>query len=669
MTDKPHPTCEQIARKLWGSPLKTERSELYWLCPRHEDQHPSFKINPEKDVWFCGPCGLQGGNWWTLAAFVSGFAPDDRKNIAIWLAEKGFEGESETKRKKSSAPRDRFADSEILREFIYRDAVGIPIAKKTRRGYADPKRDQEIKKAGQAFRWWTWQESAWTPGLGKDKQAALPMYRAGEASQAGKTREEPIILTEGEHDAEAAASLGLQSVSPGGTGTLRQRDIEFLKCRHVVIVGHSGSTAEFADAQTRAALLHKSCGSVRLVFIPNFKDLALAIEAGFSRDLWDILLSETEDWHPPTGRELFAQTRAELRAHTWISEAQEITCALWAWHTHVFDVWDDTPYLHFTSADVSCGKTKTMKLVGCLSANPRVAATISSAAVYRVIQLWRPTLLFDEADNLIRGDSELAQTILGILNSGSSVGSPAIRMVGTGSNMMPEEFDTFGPKAFTAVNKLPSSISSRSIVIKMKPAPPKTLKPFRLRKLQKECTPLQAAIGAWLKPRRAELESLEPEIPEALQFRDADIHMPLLAIAHLLGQDIEKQATDAFLEIYGKTSEDERSIGQELLTDIWKIWLYPQEELLTDPPDKIQSDYVLNELLKMQDRIWPRFHRSGQGLNANDLSRLLKKYDIKANRIWFEDKRLRGYTLAEFIPVWKSSCPWLELPGHPTQNT
>lgn len=665
MPDKPHPTCEQIARKLWGPPLKVERSELYWLCPRHEDNHPSFKINPEKDVWFCGPCGLQGGNWWTLAAFISGFAPDDKKNIAIWLAEKGFEAESEAKRKRSSTRRDRFADSEIVREFIYRDAAGIPIAKKTRRGYTDPERDKEIKKAGQAFRWWTWQESAWTSGLGKDKQASLPLYRANEAAQAGKVREDPIILTEGEHDADAAASLGLQAVSPGGTGTLRQRDVEFLKCRHVVIVGHSGSTAEFADAQTRAALLHKSCGSVRLLFIPGFKDLALAIEGGFSRDLWDGLLADTEDWHSPTGRELFDQSRTMIRAHTWISRAQEITVTLWAWHTHVFDIWDDTPYLHFTSADVSCGKTKTMKLVGCLCANPRPCGTISVAAIYRVIDKWRPTIMFDEADNLIRGDSEVAQTILGVLNSGSSLGTPAVRMVGSGTNMEPAEFEMFGPKAFTAVNKLPSSISSRSIVIKMKPAPPKAIQPFHYRKIQKELAPLAAAVGAWLKSHRGELELLEPEIPEALQFREADLHTPLLAIAKFLGPDIEEEAANAFLELYGATSEDERSIRQELLSDIWKVWLCPEEELLDDPPEQIQSEYVLDELLKMKDRPWPNFHRSGQGLNANDKAVMLKKYDIKAKRLRFEDQKLRGYLLADFLPVWRSSCPWLELPGQP----
>ena len=663
MLDKPHPTCEQIARKLWGAPLKAERNELYWLCPRHNDQHPSFKINPEKDVWFCGPCGLQGGNWWTLAAFISGFVPDDKKNIAMWLAEKGFEAESETKRKKSSAPRDRFADSEILREFIYRDASGIPIARKTRRGYADPKQDHEIKKAGQAFRWWTWQESAWLPGLGKDKQASLPLYRADQAAQSGKTREEPIILTEGEHDADAAASLGLQAVSPGGTGTLRARDIEFLKCRHVVIVGHSGSTAEFADAQTRAALLHKSCGSVRLVFIPSFKDLALAIEAGFNRDLWDNLLNETDDWHPPTGRELFERYRAILRENISLSDSQEIACALWACHTHVYESFDCTPYLYITSADPGCGKTHLMDVVGFLSARPKPSGTISAPAIFRAIQQWKPTLLIDEADNIIRGDSEMAQTILGVLNSGYSRGTPAIRCVGQGANLKAEEFETYGPKAFTALGRLPSTITSRSLRIKMRKAQPQSIRRFRFSRLQKSCAPIAAAMGAWLVSHARELESAEPDIPDSLQLRDAEIHIPLLAVAELLGADIAEQARAAFTELQGAGAEDERSISQQLLADIWAIWTRPEGNLLNEIPDQVSSKYILEELIKLEDRRWCHFHKSGREMTINDLSNILLRYDIKSDRLHFENERMRGYTLIQFIPIWRDNTPWCELPG------
>jgi hypothetical protein len=30
------------------------------LCPLHDDRHPSLRVNPDKQVWFCDPCGIGG---------------------------------------------------------------------------------------------------------------------------------------------------------------------------------------------------------------------------------------------------------------------------------------------------------------------------------------------------------------------------------------------------------------------------------------------------------------------------------------------------------------------------------------------------------------------------------------------------------------------------------
>jgi DNA primase len=29
-------------------------------CPLHDDQHPSLRVNPDKQVWYCDPCGTGG---------------------------------------------------------------------------------------------------------------------------------------------------------------------------------------------------------------------------------------------------------------------------------------------------------------------------------------------------------------------------------------------------------------------------------------------------------------------------------------------------------------------------------------------------------------------------------------------------------------------------------
>src|SRR5690242_15830274 len=81
--------CIEIARAVLGEPAKTSGREAIYECPHHDDQHPSLKINLQKDVWMCGPCGAKGGAW-TLAAFLAGRDPDDKAGVIGWLGDHGL---------------------------------------------------------------------------------------------------------------------------------------------------------------------------------------------------------------------------------------------------------------------------------------------------------------------------------------------------------------------------------------------------------------------------------------------------------------------------------------------------------------------------------------------------------------------------------------------------
>lgn len=43
-----------------GGPVKREGQELLWQCPNHDDAHPSFRINAQKNVFACFPCDVKG---------------------------------------------------------------------------------------------------------------------------------------------------------------------------------------------------------------------------------------------------------------------------------------------------------------------------------------------------------------------------------------------------------------------------------------------------------------------------------------------------------------------------------------------------------------------------------------------------------------------------------
>ena len=81
--------CTDIARAALGEPLRQKGHELDYRCPVHDDQHPSLKVNPDKNNWMCGPCGKSGGPW-ALAAFLSGRDPSDKPPVTEWLRERGL---------------------------------------------------------------------------------------------------------------------------------------------------------------------------------------------------------------------------------------------------------------------------------------------------------------------------------------------------------------------------------------------------------------------------------------------------------------------------------------------------------------------------------------------------------------------------------------------------
>jgi len=50
---------EVVQRLGLGTPAQKGR-ELAVCCPFHDDAHPSLQLNPEKQVWYCHPCGIGG---------------------------------------------------------------------------------------------------------------------------------------------------------------------------------------------------------------------------------------------------------------------------------------------------------------------------------------------------------------------------------------------------------------------------------------------------------------------------------------------------------------------------------------------------------------------------------------------------------------------------------
>lgn len=116
---------------------------------------------------------------------------------------------------------------------------------------------------------------------------------------------------------------------------------------------------------------------------------------------------------------------------------------LFSW---VYDCFNEVPYLRFIG-DTGSGKTRAVTTIGALCYKPIFATGGASVSpIFRILDLFRGTLLIDEAD--YRFSDEKAD-IIKILNCGNTPTFPVLRSKSKKQKEFdPVAFQVFGPKIF-----------------------------------------------------------------------------------------------------------------------------------------------------------------------------------------------------------------------------
>ncbi len=57
---KLHVDLARVATALWGPAPLRKSKRLFWACPFHHDEHPSFQVDVQRQTWRCWPCGIGG---------------------------------------------------------------------------------------------------------------------------------------------------------------------------------------------------------------------------------------------------------------------------------------------------------------------------------------------------------------------------------------------------------------------------------------------------------------------------------------------------------------------------------------------------------------------------------------------------------------------------------
>ena len=172
-------------------------------------------------------------------------------------------------------------------------------------------------------------------------------------------------------------------------------------------------------------------------------------------------------WDEPVdGDSLLRDIIRCIRRYVACTHDFSLTVALWTMFAWVHDeVAVHSPILLVTSAESESGKSTTLGLLSFLMPRAIASVDISKAALYRSIQLWQPSFLIDEFDQVLANASkdESAQELRSVINSGHTRGQGVIRCITDAHR--PELFSTFAPKCIGMVGrKMPVTTLSRCII-------------------------------------------------------------------------------------------------------------------------------------------------------------------------------------------------------------
>jgi putative DNA primase/helicase len=353
--------------------------------------------------------------------------------------------------------------------------------------------------------------------------------------------------------------------------------------------------------------------------------------------------SQPDPWPVPVdGARLLDDIQAQIRRHIVMSDHAADTAALWVLHTYLVSQFGVSPRLAIVSPEKGCGKTTLLDVLSHLVPRPLLAANISVAATFRILEMHQPTLLIDEADTFLKNNDELR----GILNSGHRQNGSVIRIVG--DDLEPRAFATYSACAIAKIGNLPPTLADRSVTIELRRRLPyEKIDGFRFDRTVR-LDELARRASRWAIDGAGLIKGADPDMPSGVHNRAADNWRPLLAIADAVGEGWSERARRAaFSASADRVAED--SIQLMLLADIRAIF---QKE----DADRLPSAGIVAALTALEGRPWGEY-RNGAPISQSGLARLLSVYKISPGTIRIDGATPKGYYLSQFEDAFERYLP------------
>jgi hypothetical protein len=367
---------------------------------------------------------------------------------------------------------------------------------------------------------------------------------------------------------------------------------------------------------------------------------------------------------------LLDEISAAIRLHVVLPAHAATALALWVVHTYVFDTRDAVAYVAIESPEKRCGKTTLLSVLAGLACRALVASNITVSALFRAIDDAGPTLLIDEADTFLGGNSVMR----GILNCGNTWRTAyVLRLSGRkgrgpkpnptqtkqGGFVAPEpgeggldsslvRYSCWCPKVIAMIGRVPDTIADRSIVVRLE------------RKLVTEkCAPLTdfkpetitTKCVRFADDNSERIANAALETVPGLNDRAADTFEPLFVLARMAGPEWFERAAEA--AVFLTSSQNTDLQGPGLLLDILTIFVECNVE-------KMFSRSLVFCLRGEGEWIASQFF-AGKVLNEVLLAQTLRPYGIRPVAIRVGEEVKKGYRVDDFRNCLKRYVPRTDI--------
>lgn len=372
----------------------------------------------------------------------------------------------------------------------------------------------------------------------------------------------------------------------------------------------------------------------KLVSIARFDKLASSGNADTNGSVTSLFPVE-EPWLLPVDGVALLDEIEQLLGNYVIADHSTLAAAtLWIAFTWFIDAVNIAPIANITAPEKRCGKSVLLAAIGRLANRPLQTSNISTAALFRAINEWAPTLLIDEVDAFLR-DNEEAR---GILNAGFER-ELAFVIRCEGDLHEPTRFNVWGAKVLCGIGKIQSTLEDRSITLRLRRKLPGE-KVYPLRRSDPETwTVLRQKLARLRLDIMDIVSKCTPAQIDGLHDRANDCWEPLLQLADSVGGSWPQKARQAATRISG-ADEASPSIGAELLDDIAKV--FQQKNT-----DKLFTAELLLALTLDSDSRWATWNR-GKPLSSQQLANKLSDYRIRPNTVRKDTVTKKGYKLSQF---------------------